>query len=465
VSNDNGTNWGQLYKGATAPSISALVVLGTNLFAGTVTSGVMRRPLSDVVTADPDTATVLSHWNAASAGLSLNAYYVSSLITNGVRPFATTLDGILFSANNAISGGTDWRPISTNSKTPITTVTASGPTFFAATDSGIVRSTDNGITWTDAGTGLAKGPTAFIGASGSYVVAERSNVVYLTSNGGTSWSTIPAPTGLRSFLVAGANLVLASGSSPYISLSTDAGLHWNASNTGIPYGPTPLTLFLNNGVVYAGMQGVISFPAAAPDFLFRSTNNGTSWIIDTAGFASSMAVRAFAANGSAIYAATSGGVYMSTNGGTKWYPNNTNLGTLDARGVVVAGQNLLVGTNGGGIFRRTLADMLTGVEENRSTIAETFRLEQNYPNPFNPTTRIAYVIPSGSGSRLQVAGSDVRLTIYDVLGRSVAVLVDGVQTPGRHEVTFDARRLSSGVYFYRLQSGNYADTRRMVLVK
>jgi hypothetical protein len=95
----------------------------------------------------------------------------------------------------------------------------------------------------------------------------------------------------------------------------------------------------------------------------------------------------------------------------------------------------------------------------------TFSLDQNYPNPFNPTTRIAYVIPSGAGSGLQVAGSDVRLTIYDVLGREVAVLVDGVQAPGQQEVVFDARALPSGVYFYRLHAGSFVQTRRMVLVK
>jgi uncharacterized protein (TIGR03790 family) len=105
----------------------------------------------------------------------------------------------------------------------------------------------------------------------------------------------------------------------------------------------------------------------------------------------------------------------------------------------------------------------TSVTEN--AVARTFALGQNYPNPFNPTTRIAYVIPSGAGSGLQVAGSGVKLTIYDMLGREVAVLVDGAQEPGRHEVAFDARGLASGTYLYRLEAGSYSETKRMILVR
>jgi hypothetical protein len=113
-----------------------------------------------------------------------------------------------------------------------------------------------------------------------------------------------------------------------------------------------------------------------------------------------------------------------------------------------------------------------------ATAPSSFALLQNYPNPFNPTTRIAYMIPAGAGSGLQsagsekaagsgwsLAGSQVRLTIYDVLGRQVAVLVDGVQTPGRHEVTFDARGFASGMYIYVLRAGSFVQSKKMMLIK
>jgi len=87
----------------------------------------------------------------------------------------------------------------------------------------------------------------------------------------------------------------------------------------------------------------------------------------------------------------------------------------------------------------------------------TYNLEQNYPNPFNPTTNIRYSIRD--------AGL-VTLKVYDLLGREVATLVNQVQQPGNYQVTFDASRLtSSGMYIYRLQSGNFTRTMKMLLVK
>jgi predicted outer membrane repeat protein len=85
-----------------------------------------------------------------------------------------------------------------------------------------------------------------------------------------------------------------------------------------------------------------------------------------------------------------------------------------------------------------------------------FDLGQNYPNPFNPTTAVSYQLP---------AVSDVRLVVYDLLGREVAVLVNEKKAPGRYEVGFDASGLSSGVYLYRLSAGSFVQTRKMVMVK
>jgi len=85
-----------------------------------------------------------------------------------------------------------------------------------------------------------------------------------------------------------------------------------------------------------------------------------------------------------------------------------------------------------------------------------FSLAQNYPNPFNPTTSIAYQL---------VNAGQARLTVYDILGRQVAVLADGVQGAGLHEVRFDASGLASGVYIYRLQSGAFVEQKKMILEK
>jgi len=99
---------------------------------------------------------------------------------------------------------------------------------------------------------------------------------------------------------------------------------------------------------------------------------------------------------------------------------------------------------------------LTGVKEPASSVPTTISLEQNYPNPFNPKTVVGFQLP--------VTGR-VRLAVYDILGRAVATLMDGQQEPGRHEVTFDATGLASGVYLYQLSSGPFVTTKKMVFVK
>jgi hypothetical protein len=108
------------------------------------------------------------------------------------------------------------------------------------------------------------------------------------------------------------------------------------------------------------------------------------------------------------------------------------------------------------IFEGAWVDVVT------SSVAEAapadFALEQNYPNPFNPRTTIGYRV-EGVGIR------EVRLAVYDMLGREVAVLVNRSMTPGSYEVHFDGSGLSSGTYICRLTAGERVETRKMVLVR
>lgn len=90
------------------------------------------------------------------------------------------------------------------------------------------------------------------------------------------------------------------------------------------------------------------------------------------------------------------------------------------------------------------------------TVPNFYGLSQNYPNPFNPATKIQYAIPRAG---------NVSLVVYDILGRQVATLVNEFKNPGVYTLDFDASSLSSGVYFYKIQSGSFTDTKKMLLVK
>lgn len=91
-----------------------------------------------------------------------------------------------------------------------------------------------------------------------------------------------------------------------------------------------------------------------------------------------------------------------------------------------------------------------------TSLPKSFGLSQNYPNPFNPTTRIDYQLPNDA---------HVTIKVYDVLGREVATLVDGQQTAGYHEVSFNGASLASGIYFYKMTAGNYTAVKKLMLLK
>ncbi len=100
--------------------------------------------------------------------------------------------------------------------------------------------------------------------------------------------------------------------------------------------------------------------------------------------------------------------------------------------------------------------LLTTVEQTPSDLPSEFHLEQNYPNPFNPITTISFDVK---------APVRVLLILYDVLGHRVATLVDGRYVPGRYRIHFDAGGLSSGLYFYAIQMGNFQSVKKMIVNK
>jgi hypothetical protein len=146
------------------------------------------------------------------------------------------------------------------------------------------------------------------------------------------------------------------------------------------------------------------------------------------------------------------------------------LGTGSQNGVnglgvfalAVVGNEVYVGgafISAGGVSAIGVARWNSGtsrVEQLSPTAPKTFLLEQNYPNPFNPSTTIRYQLP---------VASEVKLEVYDVLGKKIATLVNERQSAGAYQVVWNASGLSSGTYFYRLQAGTFTQTKKMILVK
>ena len=109
-----------------------------------------------------------------------------------------------------------------------------------------------------------------------------------------------------------------------------------------------------------------------------------------------------------------------------------------------------------GVYRRAMSEITTAVTPLFAAVPDQFTLHQNYPNPFNPGTTIRYELPRTSM---------VKLGVFDVLGRVVSVPVNERKNAGSHEVKFDAAGYSSGVYFYRMQAGDFEQVKKLTVVR
>jgi hypothetical protein len=116
---------------------------------------------------------------------------------------------------------------------------------------------------------------------------------------------------------------------------------------------------------------------------------------------------------------------------------------------------LFSGIVGNGIFKRSLSEII-GIQNINTGIPSSYSLGQNYPNPFNPITNVKFSI---------VKSGDVRIVVYDLQGREVQTLVNERLNAGTYEVKFDGSMLTSGVYFYRLTTGGFSETKKMLLIK
>lgn len=197
----------------------------------------------------------------------------------------------------------------------------------------------------------------------------------------------------------------------------------------------------------------LSGTTLAPDscIIETSTNNGTTWT-RLIGMGASQTLSS-GVNSTPIMSTLASQSSFTPSLATQWATKvySMPVGTNKVRFVAKSGfgNNLYLDNITSG--------PVTGIgATNLNLVPEVYSLSQNYPNPFNPSTSINFAIPKSG---------NVTLKIFDVLGKEVATLLNEVKTAGTYKVDFNASNFTSGVYFYRLESGDFADIKRMVLVK
>ena len=192
--------------------------------------------------------------------------------------------------------------------------------------------------------------------------------------------------------------------------------------------------------------------------VFRTENSGDNWNIVSnnsgSGWGSDLCREDPTVVLTGNYGAQS---YLTTNGGANFFNVNTGLSGAGA-GIMVPERGYMLNMQTGSLYKMVINySVLTTTNENIiSSVPESFDLSQNYPNPFNPSTNIKFTLPEQG---------NVSLKVFDRLGREVADLVTGFRSAGSYEINFDASQLSSGIYFYKLTTDNFVNTKKMTLIK
>jgi len=341
-------------------------------------------------------------------------------------------------------------------------------------------STDGGSNWTRVsdvlmwtGMDIELG-SLWLGGSWEHpdsLIAEKVMAVYKGTEDATNWSKYTLtermgsaksiavnPTNPATVYAGGFNTTDFGGRVPILMKTTDEGATWNeigSSSIKRLINVVRIDPF-NHDKIYVGTEKDSYSPTGG---VYISIDGGESWQdpIENS-YANDIITDPLTPN--VLYAGTTSGVYQSTDGGLSWHELNGELNETDIKCLDLdpVNQVLYAGTNGQGVFRN---DLTTGIEERESISPNTVTLFQNYPNPFNLETIISYEIAHTS---------DVLLSVFDIRGRLVTTLVDGVQIPGQKRAYWDGRDHSgkvvpSGVYISKLTAEDQVTMKKMILQK
>jgi len=374
---------------------------------------------------------------------------ISSLVVSGNNIIATGQNGWYLSTNK----GVEWIKSVLFEYYP--TLAAVGDSVFAITNNGMFFSADNGITFTK----FKDFPSNYIissfAVSGTNFIFGTSDLpgtgyagIYLSIDNGTSWSQTEYPPGdIISFTVYGST-VFASMSASWGG--PDYGGVYQSNNKGADWSGIG---YFNNSVFQIAVIGNNIF-ASAYSGLYLSTNNGVDWKLeDTSkiGKAGSLAVV-----GNNIFASTyPAGILLSTDKGVNWTQVNEGLPDTTKGVLVVSSTDIYVSVSGSKVWRRPISE-LVGITNEIKDLPHEFTLSQNYPNPFNPSTQISYSLPYTS---------QIKLIVYNIQGQTINILENGFKNAGNYSVNFNAADLPSGIYFYRLEAGQFSQVKKMMLIK
>lgn len=326
--------------------------------------------------------------------------------------------------------------------------------FLCSTNDTMYRTTNGGLNWeNNINMGYQVLRVQFIdGLTGFATGNARFS---RTTNGGLNWTTTNTPSnGSMYFLNATTGWLLNYiGGGSEILKTTNSGLNWISQFTTSNYFNLYDVNFIDANTGWAvGYRFCI----------YKTTNGGQDWnlqnsVANANGLYSVNFVNS--STGWAVgdyYGSASANSFYTTNGGTDWISSILPTGGRMFRIVFNNSTTGWISSQYGRVFKTTNNGGLTTINESGNNLPVKYGLDQNYPNPFNPTTNLQFSI-----NKVQY----VTLKVYDILGREIRTLVNESLKSGTYEVSFDGSQIPSGIYFYKLESENFSETKKMILIK
>ncbi len=408
-------------------------------------------------------SSIQTQWQQVHGGSNQFLYKVANFNSNVI--VATGESGLILRSSN---GGNNWLQIPSGTNSTLGYLSTKGNTGLAAGSYGedLIKTNDQGISWYAidapwygsyhaASINVLSENTYYVVAVGYYNM-NYNYLVYKSTNGGANWTnisnTFPSVSSVDIHFINESTGFMVAGTS--VRKTTDGGLTWNlVSNVNHPLFGDSSIEFINENTGYLCAN---TYPAGNYTNRFlKSTNGGLNWSVQNLQSTLSIWNMDFLDANNGMIVADSGITFRTINGGLNWTIENTNYTNpwgLDDIVVTSANNAITVGSYSV-IYKFT---GLTGISQTNNNIPSDFTLSQNYPNPFNPSTSISFSIP---------AGSKVKLIVFNAAGQQVAELVNENLSAGTYEYQFNAGKLTSGIYFYRLTTDQFTDTKKMILVK
>jgi photosystem II stability/assembly factor-like uncharacterized protein len=339
-------------------------------------------------------------------------------------------------------------------------------TAIAVGENGLIRrSTDGASTWESISSGTANTlytiAGVFSGNTGSVVSGGDGGQVLISHDAGQNWQNKTTGTDrslndvkLSLDFTSGSGTGIAVGDEGVIIRSTDGGDSWQVIQSGKNYSLESLSY--NHSTV---LDSGIAVAVGSDGTLLRSNDHGENWSVIPLDISEKLLSVVFARDSIAYITGTFGLILKSNDWGRTWKTSAIKSASdLVDIAAFENGKVYVIGSDGS-LFQNGEDDKPLSIVEEHNITPEHYHLSQNYPNPFNPKTSISFEI---SQTKNMV---DVKLLVYDILGRIVGTLVNETKKPGRYTVKYDASHLSSGLYFYQLKAGDFVSTRKMLLVK